>query len=322
MRRQLSIVFLVVGGVACGSDPGHPLDALDSASGTGGGQAGILGSGGVRGTGGGGGTGSDGGDTLEVGEPSYCAPCVDETAAKVMACPARHPATAEDLRPICNSIVGAGVPTVTVTMGDCVPLAPLPGCSDTIADSAVAVLSIDFLGGRGGLDCHYSRATGALLGQAVSADSPRYCGGRAYVAATTDVTNAWCRAGGASRLTLTCATISDAGVAEGGAIEGGAIEGGAIEGGSIDVALSACSACGPDELCVAYYDGTCKPMYTTCNKVSAATRQAILVDHERCSGKPMGDEICGTRDGLHFWGCGEPACPTQTLQSDINCYGP
>jgi hypothetical protein len=88
------------------------------------------------------------------------------------------------------------------------------------------------------------------------------------------------------------------------------------------VASSACSACAADELCVAYYDGTCKPMQSTCNKVSAATRQAILVNHERCFAKAIGDEICGTRDGQHFWGCGEPPCGNETTPSDINCYGP
>jgi hypothetical protein len=85
---------------------------------------------------------------------------------------------------------------------------------------------------------------------------------------------------------------------------------------------SACAACGLDELCVAYYDGTCTAMSSGCTKVSADTRKAILVDHRRCFMTPMNDEICGTRNGSTFWGCGEPACPSEPLPSDVNCYGP
>jgi hypothetical protein len=101
-------------------------------------------------------------------------------------------------------------------------------------------------------------------------------------------------------------------------------EGGAFVTPDVAVMVSACSDCGSDELCVGYYDGTCKAMYTSCNKVSVATRISILLNHERCFSSPMGDEICGTRDGQHFWGCGEPPCPAEkeTLVSDINCYGP
>jgi hypothetical protein len=101
-------------------------------------------------------------------------------------------------------------------------------------------------------------------------------------------------------------------------------EGGAFVTPDVAVLVSACSDCASDELCVGYYDGTCTAMYTSCNKVSTATRISILLNHERCFSSPMGDEICGTRDGLHFWGCGEPACPAEkeTLVSDINCYGP
>jgi hypothetical protein len=101
-----------------------------------------------------------------------------------------------------------------------------------------------------------------------------------------------------------------------------AVDGGVDHASPDALPASACSACGPNELCVAYYDGQCKPLYSTCNQVTATTRQAILVDHARCFDKPMGDEICGTRDGQHFWGCGEPACPNETLESDIDCYGP
>jgi hypothetical protein len=73
---------------------------------------------------------------------------------------------------------------------------------------------------------------------------------------------------------------------------------------------------------VAYYDGTCTPMQSTCRQVSAETRDSILRRHESCFGKAVGDEICGTRDGQHFWGCGSPPCPDEPLASDINCYGP
>lgn len=85
---------------------------------------------------------------------------------------------------------------------------------------------------------------------------------------------------------------------------------------------SKCGNCGADELCVAYYDGVCTPMGSSCNKVSAATRDAILISHQRCFSLPMGDEICGTRNGQHFWGCGGPACASEPTLSDINCYGP
>ncbi len=281
-----------------------------------GGAAGSSSSGGVTGTGGTGRVGVDGGDLREVGEASYCAPCVDEGAANMFTCPAQRPATADDLKPVCTANLGSSVPMVTVSFGDCAPLAPLPGCNATAADDTVLVLSVD-LGSRGGFDCHYSRNTGALMGQTVSADSPHYCSGLAYVATTSGVTNAWCRAGGANRLSVTCATDGGSG------IDGGSVIDGGVSDAPSDAAVSsACSACAADELCVAYYDGTCKPMQSTCNKVSAETRRAILVNHERCFAKPIGDEICGTRDGQPFWGCGEPPCPNETLPSDVNCYGP
>ncbi len=85
---------------------------------------------------------------------------------------------------------------------------------------------------------------------------------------------------------------------------------------------SACSTCGLDELCVAYYDGRCTPLGSRCNRVGGTTRDAILVDHARCFSSPIGDEICGLSNGQHFWGCGEPPCPNQPTLSDINCYGP
>jgi len=89
------------------------------------------------------------------------------------------------------------------------------------------------------------------------------------------------------------------------------------------VLTSACPACGLDELCVGYYDGVCTPMSTRCNKISPETRVAILVNHERCFMKPIGDEVCGRKDGGILFGCGEPTCGSkETLVSDINCYGP
>jgi len=62
-------------------------------------------------------------------------------------------------------------------------------------------------------------------------------------------------------------------------------------------------------------------MGTNCVKVSAATRDSILVTHESCFAKPASDEICGTRAGGASWGCGQPACSNETLVSDVNCYG-
>jgi len=290
MRHQLFVFHFVaplaMAGLACGSDSGESPGA--------GGTAPMV---------------IDGGTVHEVGEASYCTPCVDEAAAKVFQCPEQRPATADELKPVCTTNLKTGSPTVTVTMGDCAPISPMPGCNASAVDETVLVLSVD-LGIRGGFDCHYGRATGALLGQSVSGDSPHYCGGRAYVASTSEVTNGWCRAGGPNTLSVTCAT------------SGSGSDGGAHDASPSTTTSSACSACAADELCVAYYDGTCKAMQSACNKVSAATRQAILVNHERCFAKAIGDEICGTREGQHFWGCGEPACPNETLTSDINCYGP
>lgn len=99
-------------------------------------------------------------------------------------------------------------------------------------------------------------------------------------------------------------------------------EGGTQATASDSAVASACSACARDELCVAYYDGTCQPLQTTCRKVSAETRESILVKHESCFMQTTSDEICGTENGQHFWGCGAPACPDEPLVSDINCYGP
>jgi len=102
-----------------------------------------------------------------------------------------------------------------------------------------------------------------------------------------------------------------------------AIDGGVDGASSSDGAVSSvCAACAADELCVGYYDGTCQPLSTSCRKVSAETRQSILVNHTPCFANPASDEICGTVSGQHYWGCGEPSCPNETLVSDVNCYGP
>jgi hypothetical protein len=140
----------------------------------------------------------------------------------------------------------------------------------------------------------------------MSNDSPHYCGNQAYVATTSGVTNPWCTAGGSSLVSVTCS----------------ASDGGVIDAPPDAPVSSACSACGADELCVGFYDGTCTPMSSRCVKVSATTRESILVKHESCFGKAIGNEICGDADGGSLWGCGEPACPNEPLVSDINCYGP
>jgi hypothetical protein len=104
---------------------------------------------------------------------------------------------------------------------------------------------------------------------------------------------------------------------------GAAIDGGVEVPASTDgLVSSACAACASDELCVGYYDGTCNSLPTSCRKVSAETRQGILVNHTPCATTPVNDEICGTANGQHFWLCGEPPCPNETLVSDVNCYGP
>lgn len=133
-----------------------------------------------------------------------------------------------------------------------------------------------------------------------------------------------CRCGAETAPYVSCTLMACLGT--GGSTGGGGSTGTPIDGGSLSEAgpatSSACANCGADELCVAYYDGTCTPMGSTCNKVSAATRDAILIGRQRCFATAMGDEICGTRDGQHFWGCGEPVCASQPTLSDINCYGP
>ncbi len=98
----------------------------------------------------------------------------------------------------------------------------------------------------------------------------------------------------------------------------------AIDGGDVldSAASSSCTGCGADELCVGYYDGTCKELGAHCVKVSTATIDSVMVKHESCFMKPTGDEICGNTDGGVRWGCNYTPCPNQTLVTDVNCYGP
>lgn len=118
------------------------------------------------------------------------------------------------------------------------------------------------------------------------------------------------------------ADSSDGGNADG-VVSGTDGASGSDGGASLDSGvLSKCSACGSSELCIGYYDGLCTPLGVHCVEVSAATREGILVKHERCFMRPIGDEICGNRDGGVFWGCGGPPCLSEPLVSDINCYGP
>jgi hypothetical protein len=176
-------------------------------------DGGGSGTGGISGAGGSGRVARDGGATQDAAEPAYCAPCLDEAAAKVYTCPAQQPVTKDDLMAVCASRLATAVPTVIVELGDCVPESLIPGCSPAAADPDVLILSVIF-SGRGGFDCHYSRATGALVGQATSADSTRYCNYTAFVVTTSGVTNAWCRAGGPTAISVTCTLGIDGGIAD------------------------------------------------------------------------------------------------------------
>jgi hypothetical protein len=151
----------------------------------------------------------DAGNALDASEPSYCVPCLDEAEAKVLTCPAQRPATQDDLGAVCRQFLAASR-EVKVRLGACAVPVTLPGCNATSPDPTVDVLSVDLIPAHG-VDCQYSRATGALVGQSVSNDSPRYCGNQAYVATTSGVTNPWCSAGGSSLVSVTC-SASDGGV--------------------------------------------------------------------------------------------------------------
>jgi hypothetical protein len=164
-------------------------------------------------------------------------------------------------------------------------------------------------GGAGGGGSGGSSMGGG--GDSGSTDTAEYCSynGRTYrfgvtFRATDGCNECWCASpGGQAVATCTLLACGDAGWPN-------------------FFQPSKCLACASNELCVAYYDGTCKPMQSTCREVSATTRQSILVDHQSCFAKPTGDEICGTQNGGHFWGCGAPPCPNEPLLSDVNCYGP
>jgi len=191
----------------------------------------------------------DGGDTVDASQVDYCAPCVDEAAATVFPCPARRPTTEAELETLCTGFLQTGRTSATVKVGECSISSglPLPGCNATSPDPTVDVLSV--ISFPVGVDCHYARASGLLVGQAVSADSPHYCGNRAYVATTAGVTNPWCVAGGTNALSVACTSGGGSG------IDGG------MDATALDTAVaSACPAFGPDELCVALYDGTCNPL--------------------------------------------------------------
>lgn len=195
--RSECLGTLSPGRPACGSE-GH-----DSGAGGNGGASGSGDAGDGDDAGDTGGTSRDGGD-LDMAEPSYCAPCVDDAAATTFTCPAQRPTSEADLRAFCGELLRPGRASVSVSIGACAISSglPLPGCRPTTAEASIDVLSATFF--RVGFDCHYSRATGALVGQTMTADSPHYCGDRAYVAQTSSVTNPWCNAGGPAMMSLTC----------------------------------------------------------------------------------------------------------------------
>ena len=96
---------------------------------------------------------------IDAGQPDYCAPCVDETAATVLACPARRPETESELEAFCAGFLRTGRTSATVSVGECtIPSGlPLPLCNATSPDPSVDVLSV--VSFPAGLDCHYARHT-------------------------------------------------------------------------------------------------------------------------------------------------------------------
>jgi hypothetical protein len=91
---------------------------------------------------------------------------------------------------------------------------------------------------------------------------------------------------------------------------------------SAAVVASLCSACGADELCVGYYDGTCKFLGKHCVQVSTATRDSILVKRESCFMKPTGKEICGSQDDCVLGGSdpSSPSCASGGEVWDVTCH--
>ncbi len=181
--------------------------ALACSSGGAGGAIGVggaVGAGGQGGAGVGGAGGAGGQVSVDAGEPSYCASCLDEAVARTSLCPVQRPTSEAELRAFCEGLLRSGVVTATVAVGDCRPSVTMPGCTAIPADTTVDLLSASF-SPPSGFDCQYSRATGALLGTTVVSDSPRYCGNRAYVAQSSGITNPWCFASGT--LSVTCTSL-------------------------------------------------------------------------------------------------------------------
>jgi hypothetical protein len=90
-----------------------------------------------------------------------------------------------------------------------------------------------------------------------------------------------------------------------------------------DGGINSCNnTCAADEICVAYYDGTCTSMGASCRKVSASCRESVIVQGAACFERPCNDDICGLKDGRHFWACNYAPCPGDTLRADAKCYGP
>jgi hypothetical protein len=135
-------------------------------------------------------------------EPSWCAACVDETAAAMADCPELRPSTGDDLDALCAAKLAAGWPQARISLGDCTPVQDMPGCLPGAPDPEVQILSV-YLGLQG-YDCHYARTGGTLLGKVMVTDGPTFCGNRAYAASTPAVKNAWCQAGGKAKQTVSC----------------------------------------------------------------------------------------------------------------------
>ena len=90
-----------------------------------------------------------------------------------------------------------------------------------------------------------------------------------------------------------------------------------------DGGLNSCNNnCAADEICVAYYAGTCTSTGTSCRKVSASCQESVIVQGAACFEGPCNDDICGLKDGQHFWACNYAPCSGDTLRADAKCYGP
>jgi len=90
-----------------------------------------------------------------------------------------------------------------------------------------------------------------------------------------------------------------------------------------DGGINSCNnICAADEICVAYYDGTCTSTGANCRKVSASCQQSVIVQGAACFEGPCNDDICGLKDGRRFWACNYAPCSGDTLRADAKCYGP